>query len=644
MKTESPVEVGAELTVKRIGGIDQTTVETLTRRDGSEGRNATNRTSLLKAIMAALGSDQVPLKGDADEGYVELTIGEETYTRRIKRSGRTTTLSGDPYLADSTPADLFAFLLESNDARQTVARGENLYDVIMRPVDTAEIERKIIEAERQKDELDDQLETLRSRREKLPDLRSKHNAIAEDLAEARSEREAVRNDIEDLDIGIEERQAERELHSEKLTQLKEAKQDLEETKRELESEKEQRDALKSERTELREERANIQTTVEKISDLGRRIGELQERRRALGSLLDRLQNIVQFNEEIMDDAESELREALLPADENVTDKLLGDSNLVCWTCSSTVERTEIEATLEELRALRKEKLAERSEISDELDDLRERKREMEQQQQRREQIEQQLEQIDDRLDQQSERIETLHQQRDSVSDRVAELEREVADSEPDNDDQLLELNKRENELTLTIERLEDECESLAAEIDRIEADVDSISEIEDERESVRERLTNLRNRIEELETDAVAAFNEHMDQLIDRLDYGNIDRIWIERRETTSGGPQSASNAEFELHVVRTTDDGAAYEDTIDHLSESEREVTGLVFALAGYLAHDIHNVVPFILLDSLEAIDSDRIATLVSYFEEYTDFLVVALLPEDAQALDETYHRVTEI
>jgi hypothetical protein len=49
-------------------------------------------------------------------------------------------------------------------------------------------------------------------------------------------------------------------------------------------------------------------------------------------------------------------------------------------------------------------------------------------------------------------------------------------------------------------------------------------------------------------------------------------------------------------------------------------------------------------LLDSLEAIDSERIAAMVEYLSEYVRFLVVALLPEDASALDESYHRVTEI
>jgi hypothetical protein len=132
-----------------------------------------------------------------------------------------------------------------------------------------------------------------------------------------------------------------------------------------------------------------------------------------------------------------------------------------------------------------------------------------------------------------------------------------------------------------------------------------------------------------------------MESILDLLGYGNIERIWIERLEAPVGDD---GQTRFELHIVRTTDNGTAYEDTIDHLSESEREVTGLIFALAGYLVHDLHEAVPFMLLDSLEAIDSNRIAALVEYFSDYADFLVVALLPEDAQALDDEFTRVRSI
>jgi len=125
----------------------------------------------------------------------------------------------------------------------------------------------------------------------------------------------------------------------------------------------------------------------------------------------------------------------------------------------------------------------------------------------------------------------------------------------------------------------------------------------------------------------------------------NIGGIWIERvQKTVREGRRTVEKTRFEMHVVRTTESGVTYEDTIGHLSESEREVTGLIFALAGYLVHDLHETVPFMLLDSLEAIDCERIADLVSYFSEYVSYLVVALLSEDAQALPDEYTRVTEI
>jgi len=136
-----------------------------------------------------------------------------------------------------------------------------------------------------------------------------------------------------------------------------------------------------------------------------------------------------------------------------------------------------------------------------------------------------------------------------------------------------------------------------------------------------------------------------MSSVLDILDYDNLERIWIERSEAVvSQNRGSTTEGEFDLHVVRSTGSGSVYEDTIDHLSESEREVTGLVFALAGYLVHEVFKIVPFMLLDSVESIDAPRIAALVKYFKEYADYLVVALLEEDAQELDESYERIREI
>jgi uncharacterized protein YhaN len=136
-----------------------------------------------------------------------------------------------------------------------------------------------------------------------------------------------------------------------------------------------------------------------------------------------------------------------------------------------------------------------------------------------------------------------------------------------------------------------------------------------------------------------------MAAVLDILEYQNIDRVWIERTErTVREGRRKVEKTVFELHVVRTTENGTAYEDTVEHLSESEREVVGLVFALAGYLVHDLPETVPFMLLDSLEAIDSTRIAALVEYFADESEYLVIALLTEDAEALSDEYTYVASI
>ena len=68
------------------------------------------------------------------------------------------------------------------------------------------------------------------------------------------------------------------------------------------------------------------------------------------------------------------------------------------------------------------------------------------------------------------------------------------------------------------------------------------------------------------------------------------------------------------------------------------------MFALAGYLVLDLYESLSFIVVDSLETIDSNRIAALVEHFSEYATYLVVALLSKDAATLDEDYQRATEI
>jgi hypothetical protein len=136
-----------------------------------------------------------------------------------------------------------------------------------------------------------------------------------------------------------------------------------------------------------------------------------------------------------------------------------------------------------------------------------------------------------------------------------------------------------------------------------------------------------------------------MEAMLKVLEYDNLARIWLERTETeVREGRQKRTKGVFDLHLVRQMDSGATHEDRVENISESEREVTGLIFALAGYLAHEVYEECPFMLLDSVEAIDADRLTHLVGYVEEHSEYLIVALLAEDAAALSDYYEYVQNI
>jgi len=135
---------GSTVTAENVGGIDETRVRLASGVTVLAGRNATDRTSLLLAIMA-LGSDVRPLKADAESGRVELHVDGDRFIRTLDRKGDHVVAGGDPYLDDPGLVGVL-YVLERNEARQAVERGDELRELIMRPVDTEEIQRQVDQA------------------------------------------------------------------------------------------------------------------------------------------------------------------------------------------------------------------------------------------------------------------------------------------------------------------------------------------------------------------------------------------------------------------------------------------------------------------------------------------------------------------
>jgi DNA repair exonuclease SbcCD ATPase subunit len=304
----------------------------------------------------------------------------------------------------------------------------------------------------------------------------------------------------------------------------------------------------------------------------------------------------------------------------------------------------IEDTLALLQSVRSETAAEMDDIADTIDDLESERREIEQRRQRRSDLRTRITRIEDEIEDHEAAIADLQDRRDELEAEVEETEAELETLRTENESEVLDLHEEANDLEFELGRLQNKLESITDEITEIESELEDREELQSEREQVATELKELRTRIETIQNEAVEQFNSHMETVLYLLEYDNIDRVWIERAEQqVTQGRSKRRQPTFDLHIVRNPADGGAYEDVAENLSESEREVIGLVFALAGYLVHDVDEVCPFILLDSLEAFDSERIAKLVSYLKTHSEYLIVALLPEDAQALEEG-QRIQEI
>jgi DNA repair exonuclease SbcCD ATPase subunit len=631
------------VSVENIGGIDETTVTLSHGVNVLAGRNATNRTSFLQAVMAALGSEQVSLKRDAEEGYVELQVDDETYSRRLSREDGEVVYRGSPYLEDSEVADLFAFLLEKNEARRAIELDGDLRDIIMRPVDTDAIRAEINALVEDRLELDkrlDELEELEVTRNQLQERRGEVVSTIEEKRDAIAETE---EQIAALDATIQK--AKRE--DEQLEQLRETQSDLEDVRFRLSSERESLSALESELDEFQQMSEELpDSPTSEIEEIDGKIKRIRTEKESLDTRITELQSIIQFNEDVLDEHTElvQISDESANQSSSVTDTLVDQSDrITCWTCGSDVEQQAIESTIDDLRDLRESQLDARNDLSDEISHLKSEKSRLKELVNERQDVNARIERTKEELQNREENIDELERRRDNLVDEIETLEAGIDESSEYED--LLELNKEKNRLEVELDDLEAQLEQIEADLAETESSLEEREQLEQRREELSADISELRGRVEEMETEAVDIFNEHMAELLSELEYENIERIWINRvQREVQDGRRKRIKSMFDLHIVRTTSDGRTYEDAVVNLSESEREIVGLVFALAGYLTHDVAEAVPFMILDSLEAIDSERIADLVDYLQRSVPNIVVALLPDDAAALDDDYHYVRKI
>ena len=107
---------------------------------------------------------------------------------------------------------------------------------------------------------------------------------------------------------------------------------------------------------------------------------------------------------------------------------------------------------------------------------------------------------------------------------IEEIETAVHELENDVYDELVELHQSENQL-------EYDLGALKAEIERVEGNITTIDRLDGEQSSkskcdeLSEKTSSLRTQIERIEQEATGKFKEHMNTVLQLLDYHNITCI-----------------------------------------------------------------------------------------------------------------------
>jgi DNA repair exonuclease SbcCD ATPase subunit len=638
---------GCGVRVENLGGIERLELGLDPGVTVLSGENATNRSSLLRAVAAGLGGNRSAgrLKTDADSGEIGLSVGGRTHTRTFERTNGGVETGGDPYCEAAGLVDVYVTFFADNPIRRAVANEDGLRDLLMEPVNTATIRERIESLQAEQRSLETDIERIRERERRLPELEERRQQLTGDIEQLIAEIEEQETVIDGFETG-ETPQAES-----KAATLREEVTGLRERLRDIESEIEtatqrvdyresEHEAAIEEREAVAEELAALDSdgAAAELDGLSRELDSLEASRQDLQTAIEDLQSVVRVNERLLD---GDLDTPGLEVD-SVASALDPDSQSVeCWTCGTETDRGSIADRVGTLRDVVASQREELREVEARIEELEEEKRALNRERERRRELETRLSDLEERAQRHEQRAAELRERRDELRAQADDIEAEIADreaaiadleptGEADEREAVVAAHQELTRLERERGRLESQLADVTDTIEGIEAERERREEYESTLAEVETELERQRGRIDDLETELTETMNGMMADLLDVLGYDNLARVWLERR--TDG------ESTFVLHVVREREDGAVYEDTVETLSESEREVISLVVTLAGYVVHDVAEQAPFLLLDSVEMIDGERMADVLAYVVEHTavEFLLVALLEKDARAIEE--------
>lgn len=641
----------AEINVENIGGIREANVVFEPGITILTGQNATNRTSLLRAMNAVLGGTKGTIHARAEkqqeEATVNLGFGGEEYT--YSSDGDSNTFTDDEKIVDyySTLFELNEIRSEVRNWKEGTTKKESparLRDYLMEPIDTEAIQNEIQRYQEEKSRLEDEIEEIEYIIKQIPKLEEVKVEEKENISELEDEIEVIENELDSLQEEIKEAPQVDDLVSEReslTSQLEDERNHFESEKRRLSKEIERAETriskaeskiedLESELESKKEQTSSRTTTVRDISD---EIVDIEEDIERIENIRDDLRSIIKVSSKFSDNTPSEFENRSDVDDSHD----LETETIECWTCGNTVKKSEVTDRTEQLRKITEEYGEEKSKLEQKLQKLEEDKKSILDNKNRISEIKTELEQLKDRIEDDEEHVESTNEEieeleekfeqtKEDIQKEIAKVDEKIDSIEGFEDNSIKEVSDRLSNKRTQLHSAKEELKDAESELEEAKSKQEELDGLENELESVSEQLVELRNRVDTIENEVVESVNTHMDNMVKMLEYENIARIKINKKEEQS--------TLFDLEITREDEDGV-YTGSLDTLSESERELVGIVLGLSGYLAHRINDDVPFLLLDSLESFDAKRIDKLLDYFNEHVPYVIVALLPEDSQEVN---------
>jgi chromosome segregation ATPase len=575
--------------IERIAGILNGSATIKPGLNAVQAANWQGKSSFVEAVKTALGTSTELTEG-ADTGRVTLQTPTRDVTVRLVRNGSTTTREGTPYLDDEydvVRAELFACLDEHNEIRSAVQRGENLEDVLLRPLDFQNIDRQIAELKRDRERVEAKRSQATEAKKRLPSVQQKVTRLDREIEALREQRESLDSrDGEDAESTHQQLSQARSEKSQAEKQVEQFEQSIERTE-----------------TRLSERRAELDSL--EVPDHE----NIDEQLEAVRADLTKVKRDAEILQSFYSATEMVLDENRLDFITDIQRDITGDT-VTCWTCGNDATREDLEAQLDVLGTRLTEHRAATEQHRDRAEELEARREQQQQTKHRKRDLEVELIELEEKLADSQQSLADARDRLDAASARVSELAETVDETMSERSDVESEIKYREAEL-----------DDATAERDELEVRADRIDRLDTELEAIRTEITELRTRKDRTKREARAAFDEAIDDIVSRFQ---------------TGFESARLTADFDIVVAR---DGR--EASLTALSEGELELIGFVAALAGWQSFDVGESVPIMIVDSVGGLDDENLHTLVGYLRDQTEYLVFTAYPEytefDGQRIDPT-------